>query len=242
MSRPQRYAFPAIYVSLLLPVLLGAHSLLKALVVASSIMLAALLNPAPATRVATLLLLAFGTLVPLLVIIQGSACWGMPAPASTVFLCVAGRVGGVLSNAAILGTTIMLVAANEWRGSLLTTVNGLTLPRSVRFVAVAAGASIGEFRRAAFRVHQAFTGRGEASPGFSWRNLRALPAMLAATWAAVLSGAAVRLQEQWAPDAFWVRYVPSGRSRLGMITNRDAVVMLYCGLVIAASIRFPSAP
>lgn len=242
MNRPKRYAFPAVYVTLLLPILLNSSPLLKSYVIAGSASVAALVNPARAFRVAVLLLLTLGSLVPLLLIVQGSACWGVPTPTATLLHCVGARAGGVLLNAAILGAAVMLAVANEWRGSLLTTVNGLCLPRSLRFVGVVAGAMIGEFQRATFRVHQAFTGRGEALPGLSWRNAIALPAMLAATWGAVLNGAAARLEEQWAADAFWARYVPNGQDRLGTITNRDPLIVLGCGMVVAASILVAGAP
>jgi hypothetical protein len=139
----------------------------------------------------------------------------------------------------ILGATIMLAVANEWRGSMLTTINGLYLPYRLRLVAVVAGAMIGEFQRAAQRAHQAFTGRGEALPGFSWRNAIAF---LAAVWAAVLNGAAGRLEEQWGADAFWTRYLPDAQDRLGTITDRDVLIILGCGAVFAATISFVGAP
>jgi hypothetical protein len=236
MNRPKRYAFPVIYVAALLPILLDSNPLVKLSIVAGCAAAAAFINPTPAFRVAILLLLALGSLIPLLAIVQGSACWGPHPPWAVFFQCVGTRAGIVLLNAAILGATVMLAVANEWRGSMLTTINGLFLPRSLRFVAVVAGAMIGEFQKAGSRVHQAFTGRGEALPAISWRNAIALPAMLAATWAAVLNGAAARLGEQWASDAFWSKYVPNAQDRLGTMTNRDALVIVGCGMIVVTSI------
>jgi hypothetical protein len=235
MSRPRRFAFPAAYIGLLLPVLVDSGAVVRASVIVGSASLAIFSNRGVAFRIATLLLLAIGSLLPLLLVVQGSAC-RVGEPAANLLNCISERAGEVMLNAALLGAAVMLAVANEWRGTLLAAVNGLYLPRSVRLVAIVAGAMGGEFQRAASRVHQAFTGRGEALPGLSWRNALALPGMLAATWAAVLNGAAARLREQWGSDAFWSQYVPSGPERLGVITNRDALVIFWCGAVAATAI------
>jgi hypothetical protein len=161
-----------------------------------------------ALRTSALLVTAFCTLIPLLLVVQSSACLSSGA-ASAVARCVASGSSVVLANAAILSSVVVLATANEWRGSLLSTVNGMYLPRYLRVVAVVAGAMIAEFRRAVLRVHQAFTGRGEATPSISLRNLVALPSMLGVIWAAVLNGAVERMKAQWSSEAFWSTYVPT---------------------------------
>lgn len=236
MKRPRRYVFPGAYVGLLLPVMLHSDPRAKFLVILAAVLLAFLADRKIASRVAALLSLALGSLTVLLALVQGSVCWRESTGLTALSYCVGVSGGGTVLNAAVLGSALMLGVTNEWRGSLVTTLNGLWIPRSVRLVGIVAGAMIGEFQRAAFRVHQAFTGRGEALPGVNWRNAIALPAIMAATWTAVLSGAAARLDLQWGAEPFWARYVPVGRGRLPRISDRDLVVMSGCALAAAIAL------
>ena len=231
MSRPRRYPFPAVYLALLLPIPLGSDIIVRVGAIAGSAGMAALLNPPVFRRILGLLLLTFASLLPLLALVQGTACWSLPVQGVAYGRCVAAHSGPVVLNTATLAATVLLAATHETRGSLPDTVNQLGLPRTLRMTAIVAAAMIGEFRKAASRVFQAFTGIGAASPVFSWRNVAVLPAMLAVMWAAVTKGAEARLGEQWASEAFWERYVPRGGQRLAAIGGRDVLVWLWCCLV-----------
>lgn len=149
-------------------------------------------------------------------------------------LCMTQKSIAVLLNVSLLSSVSLLAVANEWRGSMVVTINGMCLPRNIRIIAIISGAMIGEFERAMIRVHHAFTARGEAMPSMSMRNLFVLPAMFGAVWASVLSGVVERFHGQWSSEAFWARYVPArsqGHTRLAL---SDITVLIAGGLVIGA--------
>jgi hypothetical protein len=236
MTRPRRYPFPAVYLALLLPIPLGSDIVVRVGSIAGSAGIAALLNPPMFRRVLGLLLLTFASLLPLLALVQGTACWSQPVQGVGYGRCVVAHSGAVVLNTATLAAVVLLAATREARGSLLETVNQLGLPRTLRMIAIVAAAMVGEFRKAASRVFQAFTGTGAASPAASLRNVTVLPAMLAVMWAAVIKGAESRLGEQWGADAFWERYVPRGGARLAAIGGRDLLVGLWCCLVACLAV------
>lgn len=189
---------------------------------------ALVINFRPVGRLLILILVALLTLLPLLGLIQGAACWSSGSVHTLdLIYCAAGRSSIVL-DVMLLSSVLLLIIGNEWRGTLPATVNGMYLPRSVRFIAIVSGAMIGEFQRAVTRVHQAFTGRGQALPTLNWRNAVMLPKMLAVVWAAVLTGAALRLDEQWASDGFWAQHVPTGNASLPVISVRDILTLCVC--------------
>lgn len=230
-----RYPFPAVYAVFFLPAAIGSPLEGKLAVLVACPILALAINVRPVGRIVVLLLTALCTLVPFLVLVQSAVCTSslIAVPASVV-LCITQRSLAVLLNVSLLSSVFMLAAANEWRGSLVETINRMCLPRSVRMMAIISGAMIGEFRRAMIRVHHAFTARGEAMPSVHWRNLIVLPSMLGAVWASVLSGAVERFRGQWSSDRFWARYVPAGRRTDDRTALSDLVVLAAGGLVIGA--------
>jgi len=225
-----RYLFPAAYFVLLLVATLASSMNLKLFVVLTCLGLALLVNRHPVSRFLVLFVTALGTLVPLLVFVQSTICSSL-MPSKPLALCTIERSATVLLNVGLLTSIFILAAANEWRGSLVETVNGMYLPRNVRIMAIVSGAMIGEFRRAIIRVHHAFTARGEAVPAVSWRNFLALPSMLGVVWAAVLTGVVERINGQWSSDRFWARYVPSWRRR-ETVKWSDLIVVATCGGLI----------
>jgi hypothetical protein len=236
MIRGSRRLFPLIYASLLLPVAQQQNHVVRIAVLAASPALALLINFRLAVRVITVLAVALLTLIPLLVLVQGAMCQspGQVAQRSLVE-CVSLRLLTVVPNVGMLSATLLLAAANEWRSSLLATVNGMYLPRSIRMVAIISGAMVGEFRRAIVRVHQAFTGRGEAAPSVSLGNLLVLPFMLGCVWAAVLSGTVERMRGLWSSEVFWATFVPADPDvRRG--TRSDIAVLGVCAVVITSSV------
>lgn len=230
MSKNNRYLFPLVYAFLLLPVVLDLPLSAKTGVLVACTALALFVNTRIFGRIFLLLVVALGTLTPLLIVVQSAVCWSPGTSLAPLFAqCVVPRSLIILLNAGLLSSAFLLAAANEWRGSLVTTVNGMWLPRNVRMVSIVAGAMIGEFRRAALRVHQAFTGRGEALPAISWRNMVVLPSMLGVMWAAVLNGAVGRMKEQWSSERFWETYAPS--KHRSSSTLSDLAVLAACGCV-----------
>ena len=117
----KRFAFPALYISFLVPVLLGSPLLFKSIVIVVTVALSFYLNRPLALRMALLLVLALGTLIPLLALVQGAACWIPLNPFGALFRCVADSSRAVVLNAAVLGVAAMLLVTNEWRGSMLDT-------------------------------------------------------------------------------------------------------------------------
>jgi hypothetical protein len=205
-----RSLFPAIYLALLLPEIPAVPVWVRAAAFGTSVLLALCINFRIVHRPATLLATSLLTLTPLVLVAQAAVCSSPLYAGSNPFLtCVGSRSSAVLLNASLLSAVSLLATANEWRGSLVATINGLALPRMVRLMAIVSGAMIGDFGRAISRVHLAFTARGRAMPSIHWRNLLALPLMIGPIWAAVLDGVVERSREQWASDAFWTRYVPS---------------------------------
>jgi hypothetical protein len=229
-----RYLFPAIYVAFLLPAALGMPVEAKVAVLVTCPSLAVAINLRQTARIIVLLLTALSTLVPFLLLVQSAVCSSsMYAVSEPLVHCIVQRSFVVLLNVGLLSCVFMLAAANEWRGSLVATINRMCLPRSVRMTAIVSGAMIGEFRRAVIRVHHAFTARGDAVPSVNWRNLIVLPAMLGAVWASVLSGEVERVKGQWSSDRFWGRYVPAQRRADRRAATSDLVVLGAGGLLIA---------
>jgi hypothetical protein len=228
-----RYLFPAVYLVFLLPAALGSALEAKVAVLVACPSLAVAINFRAIARIVVLLLTALCTLVPFLLLVQSAVCSSSiySTPGSLV-LCATQRSLAVLLNVGLLSSVFLLAAANEWRGSLVATINAMYLPRSVRMMAIVSGAMIGEFRRAMIRVHHAFTARGQAMPSVSWRNLIFLPSMLGAVWASVLDGVVERVRGQWSSDRFWARYVPAGRRTDVRAALSDLAVLGAGALVI----------
>ena len=182
-----KYLFPAAYLVFLLPAVPGLPIEAKAAVLVACCCLAFAINARSIIRIVGLLLTALCTLVPFLVLVQSAVCSSSINSMSVPLVpCVAQKSLAVLLNVGLLSSVFLLAAANEWRGSLVATINGMCLPRSIRMMAIVSGSMIGEFRRAMIRVHHAFTARGKAMPSANWRNLIVLPSMLGAVWASVL--------------------------------------------------------
>lgn len=230
-----RYLFPALYVVFLFPSTPGAPIEAKIVAFFMSSILAFVINMRSIIRIVLLLVTALGTLVPFLFLVQSAICSSVTnLPTGAFLLCVMQRSLAVLLNVGLLSSVFMLAAANEWRGSLVATINGMFLPRSVGIMAIVAGAMIGEFRRAMIRVHHAFTACGKAMPSANWRNLVVLPSMFGAVWASVLVGVVERMKGQWSSDLFWERYLPLERKTDARITFSDLMVLGASGLVIAS--------
>jgi hypothetical protein len=203
------YLFPYIYLVFLVPVVPPSPHHTRIFAIFLSLALAATNNMRAIKRVVMLLCVAIGTLIPFLVLVQSAVCSSMPEVGSGVFSsCVIDRALHVLVSVGLLSAVFLLAAGHEWRGTLVATLNGMNIPRSVAMIAIIGGAMIGEFRRATAKVHHAFTARGWASPSASVRNIVIMPSMLGAVWAAVLDGIVDRIRGQWASDEFWERYVP----------------------------------
>jgi hypothetical protein len=232
-----RYLFPAVYAVFFLPAVLGSPVEAKVAVLVACPSLAFAINLRSIIPILVLLLTALSTLVPFLLLVQSAICSSSiySIPGSLVF-CITQRSLDVLLNVGLLSSVFLLVVANEWRGSLVATINGMCLPRSVRMIVIVSGAMIGEFRRAIIRIHHAFTARGEAMPSVNWRNLIVLPSMLGAVWASVLNGAVVRIKGQWSSDRFWERYVPAVRRTNRAVALSDLAVLGVGGLVVGVSL------
>jgi hypothetical protein len=228
----RRLLFPAVYPFFLLPAF-GSSVEAKVAVFLACPCLALAINFRPITRIVVLLLTALSTLVPLLLAVQTVVCTS-PAHISAGSLphCIVQRSLAVVLNVCLLGSVFLLAAANEWRGSLVATVNGMYLPRNIRVMAILSGAMISGFRRSALRVHHAFTARGEAMPSVHWRNLIALPAMLGTVWASELNSMVERMKGQWSSDTFWARYVPADRPTDSRSMNSDVMVLVAGGLLL----------
>lgn len=184
-------------------------------------------------RILTLFLTALCTLIPFLFLVQSAVCSSFVySDWMSFMLCMTRKSIAVLLNASLLTAVSLLTVANEWRGSILVTVNGMYLPRSIRTMVMIVGAMIGEFKHAMVRVHHAFTARGEAVPCMSVRNLIVLPSMFGAVWASVLSGVAERFHGQWSSDEFWARYVPTRPREYRCLTSSDITVLIAGALVI----------
>lgn len=231
MNLRQRHLFPAIYIVLALPLVVHSELRVKLATVLLCCVGALTINFRIASRFLMLLFTALLTLAPLLLLVQGAACWSSNSQILAELSNCAARRLPILLDVGLLSSALLLIIANEWRGALLLTMNGMYLPRNVRLIAVVSGAMIGEFRRAVSRVHQAFTGRGQAMPAVSWRNAVVLPRMLAVVWAAVLTSAGLRLEEQWSSDGFWAHYVPETGASIGRLTGWDIAVLCGCALV-----------
>ena len=231
----QRYLFPIVYAIFLIPVVIGSPVTCRVLVFATCAVLAFLINTRTILNIIALLATSLCTLIPFLLIVQGAVCSSSGSPISSPLLdCVIERSLAVLLSVGLLTSVLLLAVANEWQGSVVGTVNRMSLPRDVRLMVVVAGAMIGEFRRAVIRVHHAFTARGDALPSVNWRNVTVLPSMLGSVWASVLNGAAERLKGHWSSDTFWARYVPV-RQRLQRSPGTgysDIAVLAAAGLVI----------
>ena len=208
-------SFPSAYLLLWFPaVLLGHLGLRVGIAVAAILVSIAIGNPI-VRRFVPLFGLALLLYALLSAIVNGASCSARGIPLDpTIIPCIFSGAGPSVALIAALLSTVLLAIGNEWRASLVKTVNSLTLPRDVKIVCAIAGSLLGEFRRASLRVHHATTAQGEASPKRSFRNLTALPRLAAATWASVLSAAVLRLRHQWASDAFWDHYFPRDCAQL----------------------------
>jgi hypothetical protein len=234
MILKHRYLFPAVYPLLLVPSIFTPP--VKGVVIVVYAMLAMMISARAVGRLVILFVTACCTLLPLLLLVQGTICSSsIRSPAESFAQCAMQRSILVLFNMGLLSSVFLLAGANEWRGSMVATINGLYLPRSVRIIAIAASAMIWEFRHAAIRVYHAFTARGEAMPSPSWRNLVVLPAMLGTIWASVLSGVVERIKGQWSSEDFWATYVctaPTG----AVAPLSDTAILCVAGFMIAASL------
>lgn len=230
----QRFLFPAYYILFLLPAF-DAPAQLKVIILVVCPSLALLINFKAIRRIAILLAAAIGTLAPMLLLVQAAVCTSAPDTVSrSLTTCITGRSLLVLLNVFTLSSIFLLAAANEWRGSLISTINGMFLPREVRVMAIVSIAMIGGFRRSMTRVHHAFTARGDAMPALHWRNLRALPKMVGVVWATELNGIVMRLKGQWSSENFWSRYVPPRRPYESLLTISDILVVAAGMLLFGA--------
>jgi hypothetical protein len=229
-----RLFFPAIYLVFLLPVVTSLSAGVKLAVLGLCIFLAFTINYRPILRIFALFLTGLCTLIPFLFLVQSAVCSSFVySDLMSFVLCMTQKSIAVLLNVSLMSSVSLLAIANEWRGSMLMTINGMCLPRNIRTIAVIVGAMIGEFKRAMIRVHQAFTARGEALPSMSVRNLIVLPTMFGAVWASVLSGVVKRFQGQWSSEEFWARYVPVRPHDHTRVTLSDITVLIAGGLVIS---------
>jgi hypothetical protein len=206
-----RYFFPLTYLIFLTPAAAGLPLELKIIDFVSCFCFAIAVGRRTVFRLASLLVVALFTLLPFLAFVQTAFCSSIDLHSSTMVSCIVTRSGAVLLNVGLLSSVFLMAVANEWRGSLVATVNGMCLPRRLSIMVIISGSMIGEFRRAMIRVHHAFTARGKALPSVSWRNLVVLPVMLGAVWASVLDGAVERINGQWSSDRFWTTYVAPSR-------------------------------
>ena len=204
-----RHIFPYVYVAFFVPLLAGQETFLLAGLAGIYLLICLLIKPPVVRFAAPLLLASFVTLTILTGIVQGAACSSAAmSPVESIWGCIWRETAVVVSRVALVTSVLLLVLSNEWRQSLLSSVNGLRLPRQVRMIAALGIVMAGDFRKALSRVHQAFTARGDAGPGFSWRNAIALPSMLATAWASVLNIMSERMQNQWASEIFWESVIP----------------------------------
>jgi hypothetical protein len=238
MFERRRY-FPATYLVFLMPIALAFPAGMKLPLMAIYCLLALIINCRAIIPFLLLVLTSLATLSPFLLVVQAAVCSSADQLAwRSVAQCTGENSGRVLLNIGLLSAVVLLVAANEWRGSLVASINRMTLPRTVRIMAIVSGAMIGEFRRAALKVHHAYTARGQATPSFHWRNLLALPGMLGVVWASVLNGAAERLRGQWSAEPFWERYVPSTPEQVQPVSYTDLVVLGAAGVVCAVVLAY----
>lgn len=229
----KRFLFPAIYLALLIPVGSNLNEQAKFALVGLYTVLALGVNGRAMARMAVLIAISLTTFLVLSLIVQSAICSRSAEQGwRPIIDCAFNNSAKVLANVALLSAAVLVATSNEWRGSLVATIGGLTLPRSVRMMVMVSGAMMGEFQRAATRVHHAFTARGDASPSLRWRNLMALPSMLGVMWASVLNNATERLEGQWSANEFWERYVPS-EQEVGSATLSDAIVIIVAGTVAA---------
>lgn len=234
----RRAPFPAVYLLFLLP-LLSSSAALKTAVLFGCPILALVISFRHAIKMLSVVATALATLLPLLFIVQASICTSPGAfqiSTGSFFLhCVTIRSTEVLLNVCMLSSVSLLSAANEWQGSLCETINRMTLPRSIRIMVIVSGAMIGGFRRAMYKVHHAFTSRGEAFPSFNWRNAVALPTMLGVAWASELNSVVSKVRGPWASEAFWERFVPASPNRRNMGYSMGDVLILIASITISAT-------
>lgn len=230
----RRYLFPGIYFVLLLPILLQTGLAVKASLAVLLLALAITVNGRAVKPIVFLVLTSLATLTPFLLLVQAAVCSSSSqAGWRPLMECAGQNAIGVLLNIGLLSSVVVLGAANEWRGSLVASINRMALQRNVRMMAIVSGAMIGEFRRAVLKVHHAYTARGQAMPSVHWRNLIVLPGMLGVVWAAVLNSAAERLRGQWSANTFWERYVPARRPSSPKGTWTDLAVLGTALLIVA---------
>jgi hypothetical protein len=232
--------FPYSYAVFLAPLLLDIATGLRALICGMCMVLALMIRREAFRNLGPILLASLSTLVPFLVVVQTAVCSSSgPSIQPPLFNCVQERSLTVLVKVGLGLSVLVLAAANEWRGSLVATVNGMWLPRDFRIMVIVGGVMIGEFRKAMVRVHHAFTARGDAVPALSWRNLSALPGMLSCVWASVLKASAERLNAQWSSQEFWARFVPAWQQEVTIFrpprwSDLAIIVASGCTVVLVA--------
>jgi hypothetical protein len=236
-----RFLFPAIYPFFLVPTF-SSPVYVKLAIVIGGPCLALAFNFRAIRRLGMLLLVALVTLLPMLLLVQTAVCTSPSVPLfDSLASCIVQRSVAVLLNVCGLSSVFLVAAANEWRGSLVATINGMCLPRQVRVMAIVSAAMIGGFRRSMLRVHHAYTARGEAMPAIHLKNLLVLPTMLGTVWAAELNGLVLRVKGQWSSDTFWTRYVPANSVAETTLTFSD-VTLVVAGVLLlggwALSFRF----
>jgi hypothetical protein len=235
MMLTRRILFPTVYLVFLLP-LITSSTALRAVVLIACPVIALAIGFRRVKAMFILLATAFGTLIPLLLLVQADVCSSAAFGAASGFLsCIAERSVAVILNVCLLSSLSLLAVANEWRGSLPPTINRMGLPRSIRVMTIVSGAMIGGFRRSMYKVHHAFTSRGDALPSFNWKNAAALPTMLGVAWASELNGAVNKIKGQWASDSFWERYVPDRIAKAETkYTISDLIVLIVATALIVA--------
>jgi hypothetical protein len=223
-------SFPAAYLLLWIPAALLGHTDLRFGIALVALLISIVIGGSTVRRFAAVYGFALLAYAVLLGIVKAASCSAAGIPLDpTMFTCVTENAISSVGLVAALLSIVILAIANERRGSLVHTVNALTLPRDVRIVCAIAGSLLGEFRRASIRVHHATTAQGQASPRRSLRNLAALPRLAAATWASVLSAAVQRMSHQWSSEAFWDHYFPRNCAALQSTIRRanwDLVIVV----------------
>ena len=196
--------FRYICIALILVAVFGGESV-RLTITLSCIVVALIRNKQVVASMMQLMCLTLLTFIPFLLIIQSSICstGGIP-----IVECSLARATPIFAKVISIFALTLLVIAYTWRGNVLRTVNALTLPRPVRIMVVISSAMVGEFRKAMFRVHHAFTSSGQASPSMHVRNILVLPRILAGVWASVVWVVDERLNQHWSSDTFWDHFIP----------------------------------
>lgn len=228
-----RLLFPLVYIALLAPLAFPDLPLeFKLALFLVCFCFGLLINAKIVKGVLPTILASLATLTPFIGIVQWAKCSSFEIIQNTVSQCVITETASVLVTFG-LGTSVFLLAVtNEWRGSLLNSINGLRIPRSVRTISIVGSVLIGEFRKTMARTHLAFSARGQAYPSLHWRNFFILPAVLGCVWSAVLKMSADRLDLQWSSQTFWDKYIPHKISEV-KTSSFDLIILLIAFATIA---------